>query len=346
MRKTTGIAAAMVAVALVTLNPLPASAQQPAGTPSLSDRETARNLMDDGDKKRDSGDLKGALASYTQADALMKVPTTGIEVAKTQIALNLFLEARETLNRVAKSTPKPGEPAPFTAARKEADKLNNDLAPRIPSVVIVPANTEPGQPATITVDGEEIPAAAASVPRKVNPGAHVAIVKSGTLEKKVEFTVAEKETKTVNVDVKDQPKPPAPPPPPPEPKAGTMSPAKIMMYGGFGLAAVGIGVGAVTGIMSISKTSDIKDDCNGDKCPTSRKDDIDSAKGLGNISTIAFIVGGVGAGVGVVGLVLSRKEAAKENEAPAPAPAAFKGFHPSDIRAVLGPSYAGISGRF
>ena len=344
----TGIAALAVGICLAgqAVSSSNAFAQQPAGAPSLSDRETARNLMDDGDKKRDSGDLKAALASYTQADALMKVPTTGIEVAKTQIALNMFLEARETLNRVSKSAPKPGEPAPFTAARKEADKLNNDLAPRIPSVVVVPVNTDPGQPATITVDGEEIPPAAATVPRKVNPGAHVAIVKSGTLEKKVDFTIAEKENKTVNVDVKDQPKPPPPPPPPPEPKPSGMSPAKIMMFGGFGLAAVGIGVGAVTGIMSISKTGDIKDDCNGDKCPTSRKDDIDSAKSLGNISTIAFIVGGVGAGVGVVGLVLSRKESAKEHEAPAAAPAAFKGFHPSDVRAVLGPSYAGITGRF
>ncbi|MFO0739369.1 MAG: hypothetical protein U0270_25960 [Labilithrix sp.] len=343
MRIQTRLAAVCTAAALFTLPAIATAQPAQPGTPSLSDRETARNLMDDGDKKRDSGDLKGALASYEKADALMKVPTTGIEVAKAQIALGLFLEARETLNRVSKSTPKPGEPTPFTAARKQAETLNAELAPRIPSVVVVPANTEPGQPATISVDGEEIPPAVATVPRKINPGPHVAVVKSGSLEKKVEFTVAEKENKTLNVDLKDQPKPPPPPPPPEKPKPSGMSTGKLLMFGGFGLAAVGIGVGSVTGIMSISKTSEIKDKhCKDDKCTPDQASEIDSAKTLGNVSTIAFIAGGVGAGIGVVGLLLMSKES-KEGPADPPPAAAFK---PVDVHAVLGPSYAGISGRF
>lgn len=343
MRKPIRLPAASGAALLFTLLTGVAQAQ-PA--PSLADRETARTLMDEGDKKRDSGDLKAALGSYEKADALMKVPTTAIEVARTQIALGLLLEARETLNRLAKMPVKPGEPPPFAAARKQGDTLNADLANRIPSVVVVPANTEPGQPATITVDGEEIPPAVASVPRRLNPGPHVAIVKSGALEKKVEFVLAEKESKTVNVDLKDQPKAPPPPPPPPPAKSG-MSTGKILMFGGFGIAAVGVGVGAVTGIMSLSKTSDIKENCTGDKCRSDQASDIDSAKTLGNISTIAFIAGGVGAGLGVVGLLLSSKESKETPADGAPTdgakPAAFR---PMDLRAVLGPSYAGIAGRF
>lgn len=342
LRLPNRLAAACTAVALFTI-PAVAHAQTAPGTPSLSDRETARTLMDDGDKKRDAGDLKGALASYEKADVLMKVPTTGIEVARTQIALGMLLEARETLNRIVKSPVKPGEPAPFTAARKQAEQLNADLASRIPSVLVVPANAEPGQPVAISVDGEEIPAAAATVPRKINPGDHVAVAKSGALEKKVEFTIAEKENKTVDVDLKDQP----PPPPAPvvvAPPKPAMSKGKLLMFGGFGLAAVGIGVGAVTGIMSISKTSDIKDNhCVGDKCTPDQADAIDSAKTLGNISTVAFIVGGVGVGAGVVGLLLMNKES-KEKPAEAPPPPAA--FRPTNLRAVLGPSYAGIAGAF
>jgi len=45
----------------------------------------------------------------------------------------------------------------------------------------------------------------------------------------------------------------------------------------------------------------------------SREDGIDSARSLGTISTIAFIVGGVGAGAGIVGIVLSGKQ---KSEAP------------------------------
>lgn len=329
--------AALVGLPAVAGAQTPPPAQPPA--PSLQDRETARGLMDDGDKKRDSGDLKGALSSYEKADALMHVPTTGIEVARTQIALNLFLEARETLNRVSKSTPKPGEPKPFSDARKQADQMNKDLDARIPSILIVPVNLDPGQPPTIIVDGEEIPPAAQSVPRKVNPGSHSVDVKSGTLEKKVDVSVAEKENKTVNVDLKDQPVAPPPPPPPP-PKDSGMTTGKIMMYGGFGVGVVGIGLGTITGLMSMSKTSDLKDTCKDNKCPPGSQDKIDSAKTLGNISTVGFIVGVVGAGVGVVGIVLSKKEAKKEDAPPAAA------FHPTEVRAELGPSYVGLTGRF
>ena len=38
----------------------------------------------------------------------------------------------------------------------------------------------------------------------------------------------------------------------------------------------------------------MKKDCVGDVCPPSRQEDIDSARSLGTISTIAFIVGGAG----------------------------------------------------
>jgi hypothetical protein len=344
MRFPIRVAAACTAAALFSL-PAAVAHAQAHSAPSLSDRETARNLMDEGDKKRDSGDMKGALAAYEKADALMKVPTTGIEVARTQIALGKLLEARETLNRVSKIPAKAGEPAPFRDARKQADTLNAELANRIPSVVVVPSNTEPGQPSAINIDGEDIPPSVAAVPRKINPGTHVATVKSGKLEKKVEFIVAEKENKTVEVDFKDQvaaQPPPPPPPPPPKPQPSGSSTGKILMFGGFGLAAVGAGVGAVTGLMSISKTGDIKDHCKNDKCTTDQADAIDSAKLLGNISTVAFIAGGVGAGVGVVGLLLMNKES---KESPPDTPGA-SGFHPTNIRAVLGPSYAGLTGAF
>jgi len=98
--------------------------------PSLSDRETARSLMDDGDAKRDKADFKAALKSYEAADAIMHVPTTGLEVARAQAQLGMLLEARETLGRVNRLPPKPGEPAPFTAARKTAEALTAELGAR------------------------------------------------------------------------------------------------------------------------------------------------------------------------------------------------------------------------
>lgn len=295
--------------------------------------------MDEGDKKRDAQDLRGALKNYEAADAIMKVPTTGLEVAKTQIALNMFLEARDTLGRVLRLPPKPNEPAPFTAARKAADQLNNDLATRIPSIQVTLTNAGPNDAPQVAIDNDTIPRAALAVPRKVNPGPHTVTVKLGTAEKKQEVAIAEHETKNVTIDLKEIVAEPPPPAPPPEPTHSALP--KVLMFGGFGLGAVGVGVGAVTGLMSISQTNDLKDVCK-PTCPPERQSDIDSAKGLGNISTVAFIVGGVGVAAGVVGLILSSGD--KKESASWQQPKTTRDRR--SIHAVVTPGYAGVAGSF
>ncbi|HEY8074139.1 MAG TPA: hypothetical protein VIF62_08520 [Labilithrix sp.] len=336
---------AAFAVLLACTVPLPATAL--AAEPTLSDRETARSLMEDGDAKRDKNDLRGALKSYEAADAIMHVPTTGLEVGRTQALLNMLLEARETLNRVARIPAKPGDPPPFEKARKAAEQLSAELAQRIPSVTVSVTGTDPGATPQIVFDGENVPAAASFAPRKVNPGVHVVIVKVGASERKEEVNVQPSEQKTVPFDFSAPAKPAAvvaappqtqPDKPQPEPeKAGGDSTPKILMFGGFGLAAVGVGVGAVTGLMSISKVNDVKSTCQDNHCPQSQASNIDSAKSLGTISTIAFVAGGVGAAVGVLGIVMSSKAAPSEPT---------QGLVKPRIQADVGPSWLGVSGAF
>lgn len=318
------------------------AARTASADPSLSDRETARSLMDDGDAKRDKSDFKGALKSYEAADAIMHVPTTGLEVARVQAQLGMLLEARETLNRVNHLPPKPGEPAPFTSARRTAETLTAEIGARIPSVTVLVTNADPAQVTVIVFDGEIVPPAAASAPRKVNPGRHVVIARSGSLERKQDVDVAERESKTVTVDLKTIA---LAPPVTGDPGASTSSSSlpKVLIYGGFGLGIVGVGVGSVTGIMSISQVSDIKKGCPNDVCDSAKQSDIDSAKALGTISTIAFIAGGVGIGAGVVGLVLQSKQSSSE-AAPTPPGASAKAS--LTVRPDVGPTWLGLHGSF
>lgn len=320
--------------------------------PSLSDRETARSLMDDGDAKRDKNDFKGALKSYEAADAIMHVPTTGLEVARMQDKLGLLLEARETLGRVLRTPPKPSDPPAFTTARKQVEQYNAEIGTRIPSVTVQVANGEPGQPVAVIFDGETIPPAAAQAPRKVNPGKHTVQARSGALDKTEEITVAEKESKTVTIDLKPAAVATTAEPLPAEPSNARSPLPKILIFGGFGLGAVGLAVGTITGLSSISKVDEVKKDCVGDVCPPSRQEDIDSARSLGTISTIAFIAGGVGIGAGIVGLVLQSKQNSEAAAAPAasrtrvfprdhaPARTAFT-FQPD-----IGPTWLGAHGTF
>lgn len=314
-----------------------------AAQPTAAEKAAARDLMEQGDSRRDKGDLQGALKAFESADAIMHVPTTGLEVARVQAELGKLVEARETATRILETPMRPREPAPFVAARKAADQLASELSLRIPTLTIAVTNVEPGQTAQVTLDGEALPPGVVDAPRKVNPGKHHVAVRAGAIEKREDVQVVEREQRTVTFDMKPKPVAAAKPPPPPPEETASTTP-RALMIGGFALAAVGVGVGAVTGLMSISKVNDIKKDCSGDTCPADRQGDIDSARSLGTISSIAFVAAGVGVGVGVVGYFMSKSAASSEptiGQSAATRP-------PVRVRVApeIGPTWAGLHGTF
>ena len=73
--------------------------------PNAADRETARELMQQGRDLRDKNDLKGALQRFKAADDIMHVPTTALPLAQVQADLGLLVEARDTLASSLRRTP-------------------------------------------------------------------------------------------------------------------------------------------------------------------------------------------------------------------------------------------------
>jgi hypothetical protein len=266
--------------------------------PTAADKETARSLMADGRAARDNHDLKGALRSFQAADAIMGVPTTGFEVAKTQAALGLLVEARDTALRVMLRSPEqPGEPQPFKDARNNAQELNEELEGRIPSLkVIVKGLAEDATP-MVTIDDARIAPQALAAPRKLNPGHHVVVARAGSAQQMAEVGVAEKEYKEVTLELLPSSQQPS------TQRSGT---SRALMFGGFGLAGVGAIVGTITGGMSMSKTSSLKNNCPNNQCPPLTYSDFDQAHTMATISTLAFFAAGVGAAVGVGSLILGK----------------------------------------
>lgn len=292
--------------------------------PTAAEKETARSLLGAGQKKFDAGDFAGALAAWRGADDIMHVPTTGLRVGKAQEKLGKLVEARDAWLEVARHPVEPNEPQAFTTARKEAAALAAGVEKRIPSVTVSVTGVGPDVALDVSVDGVSVPPAAASLPRKVNPGSHkLSISAPGYLPAEQDFSLEEAETRTLNVELSrdpaaavtpvpvappqaTQPASPAPtynPPPAGNPRADEGGSGNTLTIVGFTLAGVGVVVGGVTGIMSATKTSDIKDDCDGDRCPGDSSGDIDSAKTLATVSNIGFGVGILGLGLGVLGLL-------------------------------------------
>lgn len=275
-----------------------------AGEPTAADRETARELMKQGRAARDANDLKGALKNFEAADAIMHVPTTGYEVAKTRAMMGMLIEARDLALTVARSPARPDDPPPFAEARAAARRLESELEGRIPSIKIgAPADAQ------VTIDGVKLPAALIGLPRKVNPGRHTIVVKSGARERSLEVEILERESRELNVNL-DAPQPPKTAATPLDVKAPESSTSAgkalpmVLTISGLGVAAAGAVIGSITGAMSISQTNTIKTECGGIVCPPSRKGEIDSANTLALVSTISFVAAGVGAAVGAVGVVV------------------------------------------
>jgi hypothetical protein len=310
--------------------------------PNAADKETARALMATGRQDRTKGDLEGALKAFTAADAIMRVPTTGLEVARSQVALGLLVEARDTALQVARLPVMPREPAPFRAARESAAALGEELLTRIPSLTITVKNAPEGTTPTVTVDGAELPAGTLGAPRTLDPGHHVVAAKAGAEEAKQEVDLAEQETKSVALELPAQDAvattAPAGDATHEEPQSGRSTASKVLLVGGFGAAGVGLIVGSITGALSLSKTSSVKSSgmCAGSVCNPSEDGDLSSARTMATVSNVSFIIAGVGAVAGVVGLLTGHSTAAPSEE------------HAAGIRVVptFGPGSIGLRGTF
>ncbi len=315
-----------------------------AAEPTAEEKETARAMMDQGHARRDAGDHQGALAQFQGADAIMHVPTTGLEVAREQSSLGRLVEARDILQRIMRTPSTPEEPEAFRVARSNAATLDDEIAKRIPALKISVDGAQDGANVQVSVDSVQVPVPALVAPFKVNPGHHVVTAVAGTATAREELDVGDGQTAPVVLALTDSradatggaASPNGAGDATPE---GTGTPAVIswLRWGGVGLAVAGVGVGSVTGAISMSTTSTASKQCVQNRCGPGTWSDIDSARTLATISTISFVAAGVGAALGITGFALG-------GSPPAPASTA------SNAHAQLSPWVdlhgVGVSGTF
>ena len=265
--------------------------------PSAAQKETARNLMAEGRELREQRDLPGALARFQAAHAIMGVPTTGFELARAQADLKLLVEARTTIRQILATPAQAGEPEPFQEARSKAEALDAELEPRIASLHFVLHGAEPGKLVRLTVDGEVVAPAAVDMPFRLNPGEHKIEASAAHASAANSVTVAEHDTIDVVLDFEPDAKPPARTPSDAPSEADDGPPPLLYVAGG--VAAAGLVVGTITGVMAGSKKHAAQAGCRDQQCPPSTWADLDSAHSLATVSTVGFIVAGVSIGVGV-----------------------------------------------
>ncbi|MDB5214597.1 MAG: hypothetical protein JWO86_2524 [Myxococcaceae bacterium] len=329
----------LVAATAIALTVLATRAGDAMAAPSAAERETARRLMDEGKERSRVGDKERAIEAYQKAHDIMKVPTTGIALAKAQLAVGHLVEARDVALEVARMPRENGEPTIFEKSRREAKELEASIKPRIPTVRIIVK----GGPATrVSFDGGAVASLLLGEPVAMNPGKHSIIARNADgAERRTEVELAERDAKEVELTL------PVPTPalvvaPVPErPRSagetdrGRTTGANVLVFGGVALAVVGLGIGGVTGALTLSKAGDVKTQCANGICDPAAKTDLDSANSLATISTIGFAVGGAGALCVVVGLLLPRSRAETALQSPEKRAAVW-----------IGPGSMGVRGSF
>jgi hypothetical protein len=294
--------------------------------PSAQERETARRLMDDGDAKTSEKDYAHATEAYQKAHAIMHVPSTGLELARSYERQGRLVEARDLALDVLRMPKVPREPEAFQRARVDATKLADTLASRVGTLTIEVTGIQAASQVRVSVDGTVVSETVRGIGFAADPGKHsVEASAPGYSTAKLEVEVPEGGRVPATLRLEPSEVVAAPPPvvtaestvstvkmkadPPIEPESHGVRGLTIGLLGAGGASLL---VGGITGALSISKTSELKDACPSDRCPSGRADDLSSARTLAWVSNIGLGVGVIASGVGIAFLVsdLSSKPSA------------------------------------
>ena len=276
--------------------------------PSDADRETARRLMQTGDALFRAGDHAGALGSYRSADRIVGAPTTRLAVARAEEALGHLVEARALALEITDQPVQADAPPPFLSARVEATAMLERLEPRVAAVRLEVAGVVLAE-ARVELDGAPVARSEGFFVRATNPGNHLLrVTADGYRDTEQRVDLAEGEQRSLKVTLAPDlapasPRRAAPPPAHAERSPDAPSTVSPLVWGGLGVAAAGVTVGAITGALAFAHANAARAACAGTRCPPSVQDDIDATHTFGTISTLAFVAALAGSGAGVIGLL-------------------------------------------
>lgn len=305
-----------VVIATLALALLPGVAY--ADEPSAADIASARKIGFEGIKLADKGDCAAAIDKLARAEKLFHAPTTLGRLGECQVQVGKVVEGTENLGRVAREDLPSNAPAAFVTARARARKQLAAATPMLAHAKIV-VKAPPDATVSVAIDGVPVNAANVGEERVLDPGPHLVeatapgyvkassainLPEGGTEQVTLKMIVdpeAARALRAAAANAGSQPSsagsPSSSPPGAadttrPPPGAETPAPNRTLSYVVLGVGVVGVGLGTVFGLSTLSKRNDLADACPNKTCRSTEQSNLDSAKTSGTISTIAFAAGG------------------------------------------------------
>ena len=329
---------------------------RPAFAQSDQERSAARAAGELGLQAFSAGDWQKALVYLRKAQSIVDSPTHLLYIARAEAKLNHLVEAREAYIKLDRSALATNASDAFRQAKELEISELPAIEARLPHVTLFVTG---GSATQLLVDQTELPVTAVGIPFPINPGEHVFQAKSASLASKpmrVSFPESVKKTLELHLSlaresgaavesVGDHREPTA-----------TLTAASHQTSAPSGLnlgeavpftvGVLGVGTG-VYFLIEWSSSSNEADqaysqfvlnqcltvassDCRTQAAHVSSLDH-DAAR-AGTLSTVGYVVGGLGLGTGLTMMLIRRGH---ENE---PGTEHFQAY--------LGPQSAGVLGTF
>jgi hypothetical protein len=293
------------------------AARAQAEDASAAETAAARTLAVDGLKLAQANNCTDAVPKLERAEKLYHSAVVSIRLGECYVSLGRLVEGTELLRKSLRE-PQPAEPAPaLTKALERAQKLLDATKPRIAGLTIKVAAV---QDMGVKIDSSLVPGVLLDTEIPIDPGEHsIDITAPGYIKSSTRLTVGEGEKKNLTLTLARDPNASTPtlaaaktvrePEPAPSaapvvatssPPAREPTPHRSGAYVALGAGAAALATGSVLGLIAMQRHSDLKSYCPNDVCPTEKQGDLDSARKLGNFSTVAFAVGGAGVALGAV----------------------------------------------
>jgi hypothetical protein len=290
---------------------------------SAAETAAARSLAVEGLKLAQANNCAEAVPKLERAEKLYHSTVVASRLGECLVSVGRLVEGTEILRKVLRE-PQASPPTPALAkALERAQRTLETATPRIAGLTIKVAAV---QDMRIKLDGNVVPSALFDSEVPTDPGEHsVEVTAPGFLKSTLRLSVSEGEKKSATLTLARDPNAPATPAATEQPAASSAAavtptsastpassttagstpaparaPNRTAAYVSLGLGAAGVAAGGVLGFLTMKQHAALKDDCPNNVCSPTQQSDIDSAKRLGNMSTIAFGVGGAGLVLGAV----------------------------------------------
>jgi len=333
---------------------------------SAAETAAARTLAVDGLKLAQANKCDEAIPKLERAEKLHHSAIVLSRLGECEVSEGKLVEGTEMLRKVLREALPPNPSPALSKAYEHAQTTLDAAKPKIAGLTIS-VNAPQGTELHLTVDGQAVASTLLDSELPANPGDHtVEASATGFLKATARVTLSTADKKTVSLKLEADPNAPVAIPAsanedakvsavapagegvagpraasPASPPAPASAPSHAAAYVSWGVGVVGVGVGSAFGLIGLKDKHNLNGTCTANVCPSGSRDAVDTAKRSGNISTIAFGVGGAGL---ILGTVLYFSVGGSESQTGGHARHGFAGLEHG--RALVGPGSVQLAADF